>query len=260
MTDVDVALVADLWEENQESLKQALGRSDSTRFGARWVLMPHVDSPRFNHVSRIRIAPAEVDELVGECQAFFRREGLSGCCLMTTPATTPADLGARLYRLGFMSETNPVMLWQGDRLSVPNPRIRVERTTRADADTVFHLLSQVFFRGARADVLAMGRRGVDISYDLGAVNYLAFVGDRPVGTGTLYRTGPMGGVYNMCTLPEMRGQGVATAIMAASLADAEQMGCTYVGLTPTEMGRPLYERLGFREIYRETYFVERFDW
>ena len=61
---MELVQLADLWEENQECLKQHLGRSDSRRFGARWVLMPTVPAPRFCHVSRIRVEEREVEGLL----------------------------------------------------------------------------------------------------------------------------------------------------------------------------------------------------
>jgi GNAT superfamily N-acetyltransferase len=255
---VDLAHVADLWEENQEYLKQSLGRSTSDAFGARWVLMPDAPYPRFNHASRIRVSPEETAGLVDACRTYFRTEGLPMCCLMVTPATRPADLGARLYRLGFTSDPNPVMVWDGTPVVPTNPLVRVVTMPREQAGLVFDLIRRVFFPGASPQSMAMGRHGVDVSYQIGALNYVAYWGARPAGAGMLFCHGGMGGIYNMCTLPEFRGRGVATAILAACIADAQRLGCEYVGLTPTTMGRPLYERLGFREVYQERYFVERF--
>jgi GNAT superfamily N-acetyltransferase len=258
---VDIGRVADLWEENQEFLKQRLGRSNLERFGARWVLMPEVPYARFNHVSCIRVEDAQVEELIEESRRYFREEGLPINALLITPATRPADLGARLYRMGFTSETNPVMVWDGTPIYRVNPAVKVVRATPDQEPLVFDLIREVFFPYASATTLAMGRRGVTVASALGAIHYIAYVKENPVGSGMLFCHKGMGGIYNMCTLPEYRGVGVATAILARCLADAKAMGCQYVGLTPTIMGRPLYERLGFREVYQERYFVERFyDW
>lgn len=257
MAAVDLGEVADLWEGNQEFLRQRLGRSDSNRFGAHWVLTPEAPYPRFNHVSRIRVSDATIFELIHECRAFYRGQGMPSCCLMVTPATGPADLPARLYRMGFTSETNPVMVWDGTPVAEVAPQVRVEPAPREYSPMVFELLSRVFWPNASPQTLANGRRGVAIAYDLGAVNYVAYIGNRPAGTGMLLARGGMGGIYNMGTLPEFRGRGVARAVMAALLAAAQASGCRYVGLTPTPAGRPLYERLGFQELYQEQYFVER---
>lgn len=257
MKRLDLIRVADLWEENQEYLKQRLGVSERQAFGACWVLMPSVPYPRFNHVSRIRVEEEAVDHLIEEARRFFAGQGLSTSCLMTTPATRPANLGNHLYRLGFTSEANPVMIWDGTPVFLSNPQVSIERTQAAQAPLVFEMIRQVFFPGATAQTLHLGYRGLEVSYELGAFNYLARLGGRPVGAGTLFTRAKMGGIYNMCTLPEWRGRGIARAIMAACLADAAATGCEYVGLTPTSMGRPLYDMLGFREVYQEQYFVER---
>ena len=254
---LDLVRVADLWEENQEYLKQRLGQSHSTKFGARWVTMPETPYPRFNHVSRIRVRQELVGPLIAESRAFFRERGLLGSCLLITPATQPLDLGNQLYRLGFTAEVNPVMIWDGTPVRWINPQVTVERAARGQAEQVFELIRRVFFPGANEATLMMGRRGVETSYDVGALNYIAYYEGRPVGAGMLFCWGGMGGIYNMCTLPEFRGRGVAKAVMAACLADARALQCEYVGLTPTVMGRPLYEQLGFREHYQERYFVER---
>lgn len=255
---MDLIRAADLWEENQEYLKQCLGYSNSSRYGAHWVLMPDVPFPKFNHASRIRLAPEAVDGLVAECRDFFRTRRLPFCSIMTTPATEPADLPARLYRLGFTSETNPVMLWDGTPIEGAAPEIRVEAVGPAHSAQLFDLIQAVFFPGAGYETLTMGRRAVAISYEIGARNYIAYWKGQPAGAGMLYCRNGMGGIYNMCTLPQYRERGLATAILAAIMADAAGLGCEGVGLTPTAMGRPLYERLGFREIYEERYFMERF--
>jgi len=254
---LDLSHVADLWEENQEYLKQQLGESDSSRLGAHWVLMPDAPFPRFNHVSRVRLDEQSVPLLLDEARAFYRGHGLPTSCLMVTPATTPPDLASRLYRMGFTVEYNPVMLWDGTPIQPDNPWLRVTQASAEQAGHVLDLIRRVFFPGATDRTLGMARRGVAVSYRIGAINYIAWWGSRPAGAGMLFCRGDMAGIYNMCTLPEFRGRGVATAVLAACIQDAQRLGVRYVGLTPTVMGRPLYERLGFREIYQEQYFVER---
>ena len=107
------------------------------------------------------------------------------------------------------------------------------------------------------DYLAAGRKGVEVADALGAWHYVAFLGQRPVGGGTLYPRGRMGGIYNLCTLPAYQRRGVATAVMRTCIADALELGCEHVGLTPTPMGRRLYQRLGFRDAYLERYLFQR---
>lgn len=250
--------MADLWEENQEFLKQSLGQSNADMFGARWILMPHVPVARFNHVSMVRLEEGRVPDLLMEAHSFFRRRGLPACCILTTPATRPEGLADRLYAMGYTCETNPVMLWDGETRPSVNPAIRVVSAPQSDVNLVFRMIRQIFFPGASDPGAAYLRSGVEVSYEIGSINYVAYSGATPVGVGSLFARGEMGGIYNMGTLPSYRGMRVASTVMAACLSGAEQLGCRYVGLTPTHMGRPLYEALGFREIYQERYFAQRF--
>jgi predicted GNAT family acetyltransferase len=75
---------------------------------------------------------------------------------------------------------------------------------------------------------------------------------RPVATALSVRTGDVVGIYSVATLPEARGHGYGTALTWMTLADAEP-GVRAAVLQASPMGRPVYERMGFR-LVRE--FVE----
>jgi GNAT superfamily N-acetyltransferase len=53
-------------------------------------------------------------------------------------------------------------------------------------------------------------------------------------------------VYNVTTLPAARHPGVATVIMHALQRRALDMGYSGTALASSEMGVPLYHRLGYR--------------
>jgi GNAT superfamily N-acetyltransferase len=56
------------------------------------------------------------------------------------------------------------------------------------------------------------------------------------------------GIYLVATVPEARGQGLARDLMLYALAQAQGRGCTTTSLQATALGRPVYERLGYRHI------------
>jgi GNAT superfamily N-acetyltransferase len=71
----------------------------------------------------------------------------------------------------------------------------------------------------------------------------------PASTVITYETGDGEcGIYLVATLPEAQGRGLAGALMQHALCDARERGCTTTSLQATARGKPLYERLGYRDI------------
>ena len=88
------------------------------------------------------------------------------------------------------------------------------------------------------------------------VYWLALDGDRVIGgggwairryaPGYLLRNGVSAYVFNIYTDPAYRRRGVAREIMLRLMDDARQRGIKRVDLHATEVGRPVYEKLGFK--------------
>ncbi len=78
--------------------------------------------------------------------------------------------------------------------------------------------------------------------------YLARVGGVPASTVVTYEEDGECGVYLVATLPEVRGRGLAGAMVAHALSEARERGCTTSSLQATARGRPVYERLGYRPV------------
>ena len=67
---------------------------------------------------------------------------------------------------------------------------------------------------------------------------------------------PCGMIYNVYTYPSYRRRGLATKLMETLIQYAEELGLETVDLLASEEGRPLYEKLGFREP-SHTYMAKR---
>jgi GNAT superfamily N-acetyltransferase len=78
--------------------------------------------------------------------------------------------------------------------------------------------------------------------------YLALSDGVPACTLLTYEEDGECGIYLVATLPEARGRGLATAVMIHALLQARQRGCTTTSLQATQRGRPVYQRLGYRDI------------
>ena len=85
--------------------------------------------------------------------------------------------------------------------------------------------------------------------DAGRLNrYVARVDGEPSAcVGTLDHDGDCG-VYLVATHADHRGRGLAGALMTRALLDARERGCATTSLQATAMGRPLYGRLGYRDL------------
>lgn len=84
---------------------------------------------------------------------------------------------------------------------------------------------------------------------------LAFDGDDVIGCASIsyiwimptfsHPTGKRAHLMNVYTRKEYRGRGIAKKMIRVLIDEAREKGCTEISLDATEMGRPLYESLGF---------------
>jgi ribosomal protein S18 acetylase RimI-like enzyme len=81
--------------------------------------------------------------------------------------------------------------------------------------------------------------------------YLGYVGDKPVATSNRFTTGDVAGIYFVSTLPQFRGRGFGESMTWRAVADGRTAGCTLSYLQASMMGRPLYERMGYRLVEEE---------
>lgn len=84
---------------------------------------------------------------------------------------------------------------------------------------------------------------------------LAFDGENAAGCATIcyvslmptfdHPEGRRAHIMNVYVRDEYRRQGIAGQMLSVLLDEARERGVTYVGLDATDMGKPLYETLGF---------------
>jgi len=77
--------------------------------------------------------------------------------------------------------------------------------------------------------------------------YVGYLGDEPVCTSLLYVTGATAGIYWVGTLPAQRGRGFGEVMTAHAARQGFARGCDHASLQASAMGRPVYERMGFRQ-------------
>lgn len=87
--------------------------------------------------------------------------------------------------------------------------------------------------------------------------YTGYADGRPVVSGFSVRTDDTLGIYTIATEPDARGHGYGSAMTGRLIADGAAAGCTVAVLQASAMGRPIYERLGFRLVQAYDVFVGR---
>ena len=86
--------------------------------------------------------------------------------------------------------------------------------------------------------------------------YVGYTDGDPVATGLGFRTGSTIGVYNIATIERSRGRGYGAAMTQRVVADGVAAGCDVAILQSSEMGFPIYGRLGFRTVVEYMGYVE----
>lgn len=79
-------------------------------------------------------------------------------------------------------------------------------------------------------------------------SYVGYVESVPVATSTLVFGGKVAGVHNVATHPDFRRRGYGEALTWRAIERGASAGCDLAALQSSEMGQPIYERMGFRVV------------
>ena len=104
--------------------------------------------------------------------------------------------------------------------------------------------------------VASGTTCLDLIGRPGCVVYVGYADGQPVVSGLGWRTGRTIGVFSIATIESARRRGFGTAMTARVVRDGVAAGCDVAALQASEMGRPIYERLGFRSVVTYVAYVE----
>jgi ribosomal protein S18 acetylase RimI-like enzyme len=78
--------------------------------------------------------------------------------------------------------------------------------------------------------------------------YVARVDGEPVACVAAHHHGGDCSIWNVGTREAARGRGLATGLLRQALLDGRERGCETTSLQATPMGRPVYARIGYREL------------
>ncbi|HZU77754.1 MAG TPA: GNAT family N-acetyltransferase [Dehalococcoidia bacterium] len=78
--------------------------------------------------------------------------------------------------------------------------------------------------------------------------YLGYVDSRPVATALRVSSHRIAGVFNIGTVPAYRGRGIGEAMTWIAALGGRDEGCVAAYLQASEMGFPVYRRMGFLHV------------
>jgi GNAT superfamily N-acetyltransferase len=126
--------------------------------------------------------------------------------------------------------------------------LRIERLDPGDApawQSYFDVLC-AGFEVAHELVAPLADRAIYTGPHIAA--FLGRVRGRAVTTSLAFVTDDVAGVYNVATLPRYRRRGFGEAMTWAAVAWAKERGADVAVLQASDMGRPVYERMGFVQV------------
>ena len=87
--------------------------------------------------------------------------------------------------------------------------------------------------------------------------YVGYVDGKPAACSALVVSHGVAGVYNVGCAPEYRRQGFGEAMTWHAVRRGAEIGCAMASLQASEMGRQIYERMGFRLVAQYRTFIRQ---
>ena len=196
---------------------------------------------------------ATADERIAQVGGWFGERGLPWRWLVG-PTSRPLDLGERLVRAGYeLVSDSAGMALDLDGFQMEALPAGVEIVT-VDDHAGLETWAEIQRRALDLDPTRTKawRDAHDRALSAGVPlrDWIAFLDGVPVAAAALFDGAGVAGIYNVSTVPEARGRGIGRAVTAAALAEGVARGLRTAVLGASDLGHPVYRRLGFREVSR----------
>jgi GNAT superfamily N-acetyltransferase len=209
---------------------------------------PRVTHPIMNTVTKTMLTQENADETIRTVRDQFADMNKSVGWLVSD-STTPDDMTDRLENEGFVktSEFAGMILEDLDHSINLNPMVKIRQADNNDSEVV----SDLYHRGYPLP-LDFTEFFVEFVKLMGGIDYLAYVEDakEPVAIASLviHPDKPIMMLGGAATLPEYRGRGLYTSLVAKRLDDGRDKGIqTALIEADRSSSAPIAKKLGFVE-------------
>jgi hypothetical protein len=210
--------------------------------------------PTCNPIIRINLLPDNVDGVLAMLTDKARRRKINLHCWVTG-RTKPANLADYLVKNGFTRIGEPTGM--AVDLAELNEEKRAPRgftITEVKDNKALKTWCKVAAASFRVpeevipSIYDWYAREMDMEQPLKF--YLGVLDGKPVATSNYYLGAGVCGLYFVGTLPEARQKGIGFSITQKPLLEAKKLGYKAGILQASDMGRPVYLKLGFKEYGR----------
>jgi len=203
-----------------------------------------------NTILYTRMTSDNVDEDIEQTLASLGSRNVTNLSWWTEPGTQPMDLGEHLIAHGLTyTSGGPGMaldLLKLNELSTPSD-LTIKRVEDVETQREFVHTAVTGFGLPDTTESPCFDLFAGLGFDLQLHNYVGYLHGKPVATSELFLGAGVAGIYWVSTVPEVRRQGIGSAMTQASLQVARKLGVRVGILHASELGEEVYRRLGFVE-------------
>jgi ribosomal protein S18 acetylase RimI-like enzyme len=204
----------------------------------------------FNGIMRPRLSSGALPKRVESAMSYFKRARIPMCWVLG-PSSEPPELEEFLLSNGLALE----LVYSGMAID-PNTLDSKPLPSGLEIQPVRDMASLRGFIEVSAEAFEIPEEtragwGQLISKLWGQPNIFGFLGNlngEPVSTSVLVLHESVASIYMVATLKEARGKGIGSAMTREPLIYAQEAGRDIAVLEASEMGFPVYERMGFRKV------------
>ena len=213
-------------------------------------------NPMFTGIWRTRLSADDVDTALADTERWLAAFAAPFAFWWVDEDATPADLGDRLVAAGWVP-------WE---VGAPGMAARLSdldfdalgrvgagyRQVRAQNEAELRDFGRAFVAGFEVPEWA-AQAWVDATLSFGVHEapwqcYVGYLDGEPVASNMLFNGAGVASAFGVAVAPSARGRGIGAAITLAAFEDARAWGYRYGVLFATELGAPVYRRIGFRDV------------
>lgn len=222
--------------------------------------IPH---PLLNNILRAQFTNSLADEQIEQMIFQFKKRDLP-FSWWVDHRSSPKDLGTRLKKhLSYLGTFPYMAIYLQDLdISAPSPQgldiVNVNDTEMLSSwGEILQTAFQLSEESTKNYAAIFLKRGLKEPFR----HYIGLWNGKPIASATLFFLDGVAGIYNLAVLPEMRGKGIATAMVISLLLTAQSLDCRIGILQSSMMMVNTYQRLGFQKLseWKIYFWAERVE-